>query len=446
MIRTGIFFFLILLSSVMSLADVKAPAGVKPKTDVMTPPAKAEVDIEKHKLSNNEKKQVEADAVEVKLRWSKRIPRSMSLATSKRQLRAHKYLASKNYPKAVDVLNKILERSSTEKYERAKTLVLLAQAYLSMEKTTEAEVAIADALALESLSYNESCDALLFLAQTQLLSRNYKESKINVIKYISVAPTKVPAAYIMLATIEYELQENADAQKSIETALSLSKEPQETWLFFASAVYSRNKNFLKAEEILRQLLDKRQNNKNYWMGIIGVLYEQEKYAEALKHYELADKLGYVKSSSEVNSKVALYGAGEIPYKAAKLIEHAISNGTLEKNRRNYENLASNWFTAKEYDKAIAAYQEASRLSDTGEVDLMLGQVFLEQEDWAAAEKAFRTALQKGKLKQREGFAFIGLGMTSYFKEDKESALKYFNRAVDYKAQKEAASKWLSYLK
>ncbi|MCO5113745.1 MAG: tetratricopeptide repeat protein [Bdellovibrionaceae bacterium] len=403
-------------------------------------------EIVKHKVSEDEKKKIAAEAEVIKARWSKKMPRSVSLATSKRQLRAQKYLASKNYKGAISVLDKVLSRSSTEDYERAKTLVLMAQAYMSETKNAEAEASVVEAIRLESLGYHEACDALLFLAQIQLITRNFKESQVNALKYIHIAPTKVPAAYIMLGTIQYELQEFQDAQKSVETALSLTKEPQETWLFFASAVFAKNKAYQKSENILKGLLEKRQNNKNYWMALVGVLFEQEKLDEALRYYELAEKSGLIKSTGEINNRASLFAGLEIPYKAAAIIEHGLDTGKLEKNRRNYENLANNWFMAREYEKAIAAYQKASEKSENGEIDILLGQVYLEKEDWTQAEKSFKAALKKGKLKQREGHALIGLGMATYFQDDKESALKYFNRAVNYKAQKEAASKWLSYLK
>lgn len=442
---------LILLYSSYAFSSVQDPVTHTEKAHDPAPPSKRaqklqEVDIEKHRLSQSETQKILEEAAQTKKVWSKRVARSTSLATSKRQLRAQKYLASKSYKQAVDILEKILNRSSTEGYEKAKTLVLMAQAYLGLEKYAEAEAAIQEALSLDILSYMESCDTLLFLSQVQLITRNFKEAKTNILKYIHISPNKVAPAYIMLGTIEYELQEYKDALKSIETALSLTKEPQETWLFFASAVYAKNNANPKAEEILKGLLEKRQNNKNYWMALIGVLFDQDKIDEALKYYELADKMGYIQSASEQSNRAALFAGVEVPYKAAMILEQALQSKKLEENRRNYENLASYWFAAKEYEKAILAYQKASSFSNSGEIDLLLGQVYLEKEDWIQAEKAFKLALKKGKLKLREGHALIGLGMVSYFKNDKDSALKYFNRAAEYKHQKEAATQWISYLK
>lgn len=447
----NIAYLLILLSLVLTNANAAVQDSVKEmsvpeESEAAKEAEKSKVDISLHKISNNEIEAIKKEAQVTKELWRKRIPRSISLATSKRQLRAQKYLSSKNYTEAINVLERVLDRSSTEDYEKAKTLTLIAQAHLNLKQYAKAESSITQALELETLGYHEACDALLFLAQTQLVDRNYKDAKSNLIRYNEISPNKVAPAYFMLATIEYELEEYPSSLQSLEQALKLIKEPSESWLFFAAAIYAKSDLHAKAEKILKDLVGKKPANKNYWMFLVGVLFEQDKTAEALKYFELAEKSGFIKSESEQTTRASLLMGQEIPFKAAKALEAGLADETIEKNRRNYESLASFWFVAKEYDLAIKAYNEASKLSETGEVELYLGQIYLEKEDWAQAEKSFRQALKKGNLKTREGNAYIGLGMTSYFKEDKESALRYFNQASKYKTQKEAASRWLGYLK
>lgn len=411
-----------------------------------SPDIPKEVDISKHKVTDEEVKRIKKEAKETKKLWQKKGGKSMSLATVKRQLRAQKHIAAKNYQDAVDVLQRVLDRSSSEKYEKAKSLVLKAQALMGLKKYAQAEAALVEAMGLNILSYHEMCDALMSLAQNQLITKNYKDSKKNIIKYIEVAPSEVPHAFILLATIQFEMQEYKDAERNVLKAINMTKSAPESWRYFASAVLSKNKNYKQAEKILRKLLDKRQDNKGYWMSLIGVLFEQNKNTEALKFFEMANKMGYIDSVSEQKNRSSLLFQEKIPYKAAKVIEEAIAKDKIEADGQTYETLASFWFAAKELDRAIVSYQKASQLSDDGKVDLMLGQVYLEKEDWAGAKKSFQTALKKGKLKEKEGNAIVGLGMTAYFSDDKASALRYFSQAQKYKSQEEVATRWLGFLK
>ncbi len=404
------------------------------------------IDISKHQVSEDEVDIIKTEAEALKKKWLLKVPQSYSLSTTKRFERAQRYLASGNFGRALELVEPVVTRPSSTGYEKAKALILKTQAFMSMKEYADAEKAITQAIAIGELSYTEQCEALMFLAQIHLVAQNYKAAKITLIKYIAVSSDKVPAAHIMLGTIEHELENLKSAEKHVNQALSESENPQEPWLYFASVVYLKTKKYAKAEKILKELLEKRQNNKNYWMTLIGVLFEEEKTTEALQYLELAHKQGFVTASSDINNRAALLSQEKIPYKAALVLEQAILNKDIPESQKAYEFIASFWFVAKEYGRAVEAYKKASALANSGAVELLLGQVYLEQEDWVNAEKSFQAAVKKGNLKNQVGNAVLGLGMTAYFQDDKITALKYFSKAQKYKQQKEAASRWIGFLK
>ncbi len=417
----------------------------KNKTEKINKKTK-KVDISKHQVSDEEIKNIKVEAQVLKKKWDLQVQNTFSLATTKRFERAQKYLTKGDFKHAIDLVQPVINRRSSNGYEKAKALIIKTQAYMSMREFLDAEVTITQAITIGELSYGEQCEALMFLAQIHLVAQNYKAAKLTLIKYIEVVPDKVPAAHIMLGTIENELGDLKSAEKHVDQALSESDDPQEPWLYFASVIYLKTKNFAKAEMILKNLLEKRQNNKNYWMTLIGVLFEEEKTTEALQYLELAHKQGFITASSDINNRAALLSQEKIPFKAAIVLKQAIINKDIPESQKAYEFMASFWFVAKEYSRAIEAYKKASALSDSGSVELLLGQVYLEQEDWVNAEKSFQAAVKKGNLKNQEGSAVLGLGMTAYFQDDKISALKYFAKAQKFKQQKEAASRWIGFLK
>lgn len=402
--------------------------------------------ISKHQVSEDDVKKIKEEAAKLKKEWSLRTSKMLSLATSKRFERAQKLLSRGDFGRAIDLVNPVIDRKSSNGYEQAKALILKTQALMSMQDYKTAESSIKQALEIGELSYIEQCEALMFLAQIQMLTQNYKQAKISLIQFIAVSDENIAGAHIMLGTIEHELGDLKSAEAHVDQALKETEDPQEPWLYFASVVYMKTKKLDRAEKILKTLLEKRQNNKNYWMTLIGVLFEQEKTSEALMYLELANKLGFIKGSTDINNRAALLSQEKIPYKAAMVLQQAVVNKDIPESQKVYEFMASFWFVAKEYEKSIEAYKKASALSDDGAVDLMLGQVYMEQEDWKNAEKSFKAAFKKGNLKNQEGNAVLGLGMTAYFQDDKISALKYFSQAQKYKQQKEAASRWIGFLK
>lgn len=427
-------------------ADSKKKSDTKDTKKDANEDNKKKVDIAKHQVSKEEIESIQSDAKKLKEEWSIRTPKTYSSATTKRFERAQKYLVAGDFQRAIELVEPVIQRKSSISYERSKALILKAQALMSMRDYASAEAAINEAIKLEGLSYQEQCEALMFLAQIHMVAQNYKAAKLALIKYIAVGPEKAPAAHIMLGTIENELGDLKAAEEQVGIALDQAEDPQEPWLYFASVVYLKNKKFDKAEKILKNLLEKRQNNKNYWMTLVGVLFDQEKSTEALKYLEMAHKLGFVSGASDISNRAALLSQEKIPYKAALILEQAIKNKDIPENQKVYEFMASFWFVAKEYSRSIEAYKKASALAKDGSVELLLGQVYLEQEDWVNAQKSFQAAVKKGNLKKQEGNAILGLGMTAYFQDDKVSALKYFAQAQKYKQQREAASRWIVFLK
>ncbi len=396
------------------------------------------------KISAQDLAQLKEEGQKIKKVWQVRTSRFLSEATNKRHLRAQQYLLAKKYDQAIDILNKVVNRSSSTKYEVAKTKVMISKAYIAQEKLDKAELEIKEALDLDQLSYQESCEALLQLAQVQMMAKNYMESKKTLLKYIEISPES-SVAWVMMSAVDFQLENYKEAQIAIDEAMSRTKKPQEPWIYLAANAHYKNKSYKTAEKYYRDLIAIRQTNKSYWLSLVAVLFEQNKTSEALTHYEMAYKLGHIKQDSEILTRVGLMQASDIPYKAALELEAALKDKKVKEQKSTYESLAGYWFQSKDFDKAVEAFEKASQFSKDGQVDLMLGQVYLEMEKWSQAQKSFALALKKGNLKKQAGNAYMGLGLASFFNNEKPKALQFFSKAKDFKNQKDTAEKWIGFL-
>ena len=139
----------------------------------------------------------------------------------------------------------------------------------------------------------------------------------------------------------------------------------------------------------------------------------------------------------------LYLQQDVPYKAAVVLEEGMSAGVVEKNARNYRLLSQAWVLAMESDKAIAALQEAARLSDDPELYLRLSQQYAGLYRWADAMDSAAVALDKGL--DDSGEAHMMIGMARFNLGELERARRSFSLAAADERNAEAARQWIDYI-
>jgi tetratricopeptide (TPR) repeat protein len=95
----------------------------------------------------------------------------------------------------------------------------------------------------------------------------------------------------------------------------------------------------------------------------------------------------------------LSAVNSLPYRGARVLEDAIGRQTVSLvDAAVYEKLANCWIAAREFERAVAPLQRAAELSGSGEPLVRLAEIYVERDDWPAAEVALRSALAKGGLR------------------------------------------------
>jgi tetratricopeptide (TPR) repeat protein len=105
-------------------------------------------------------------------------------------------------------------------------------------------------------------------------------------------------------------------------------------------------------------------------------------------------------------------------------------------------LANLYQVAREYDRAIPVIQKQAKLTDSGKAYERLGRSFFELGKYADAEKALRTGLSKGKMKD-PGYAWVLIGQIKHKADDREAARKAFKNASKLGAR--GGEGWLSFM-
>ncbi|MCW0269842.1 hypothetical protein, partial [Klebsiella pneumoniae] len=92
--------------------------------------------------------------------------------------------------------------------------------------------------------------------------------------------------------------------------------------------------------------------------------------------------------------------------------------------KNYRLLSQAWMLSMEDERAVPALQEAARLSDDGELDVRLGNTYLNLGNYDDCVSAVQSGLRKGGLKSPDN-ARISLGMCQYNKRRYQAAIDAF---------------------
>ena len=123
----------------------------------------------------------------------------------------------------------------------------------------------------------------------------------------------------------------------------------------------------------------------------------------------------------------------------------MASGRVSKNAKNYRLLSQAWMLSMEDEKAIPALQEAARLSTDGELDVRLGNAYLNTGKYTECAAAVRAGIRKGQLKSPDN-AQISLGMCLYNLRQYKQAIESFQVAARTARSRRTANQWINVIR
>jgi tetratricopeptide (TPR) repeat protein len=138
----------------------------------------------------------------------------------------------------------------------------------------------------------------------------------------------------------------------------------------------------------------------------------------------------------------LYMQAEVPYKAALLLDSEMIGGRVSKTAKTYRLLSQAWTLAQEDESAIPALKEAARLSEEGELNLRLGNAYLNLGQYGECVSSVRAGLEKGGIKSNDN-AHISLGMCLYNQKKYDESRTAFREASKTARSRRISNQWIS---
>ena len=312
--------------------------------------------------------------------------------------------------------------------------------------------------------------ALLSLAQLNLIQENYAKGIELILQWMSEVETVTAQSYSLLGQAYYQTGNFKKALSSMETAVTMAEEegykPRENWyVIMAASIGEMKEEIGEKESLLRQIdiyeiLVNLFPKKQYFIqlgGGYGQLGRERDYMITLK---AAYQKDFLNRESEYLALTQLLLLNQNPYWAAEVFENGqkkmitiVDEKTEEEKivpvvkdtEKNLKLLADAWRMAQEIDRAIPILEKAAKMSKDGESYVLLGNLYLSEDRLEEAAGAINKGLEKGKIKKLSP-VYLTLGQVYFELQEFDNAKKNFRIAARDKDKKikQQANNWIKY--
>jgi tetratricopeptide (TPR) repeat protein len=352
-------------------------------------------------------------------------------------------------PEAIEILDVVKDKAdSMNSYELAMMYNFYGFIYYNDEQYDKALENFAQVVEQQPIPESFELSTLFSLAQLNLMQGNYAEAIQYLERWENLNTGKIPPKNLVIkAQAYYQNKQYEEAAKFITQAVQGHEDegmiPDEGWLILQRAIFYELKQPEKVKDVLVKMV-KLFNEPKYWIQLAGMYGELGEEKTQLAIMESAYQQGYVTSGGDIFNLAQLYYYHKAPYKGARLMEQAMNDGVLEKNLRNLKFLGQSWTLAKEQEKAVPVMAQAADLSEDGELDAQLAQIYLNMENWDKAITAADNALNKGELRN-PGIPYLIKGMALYNKKEYATALNVLAEAEKFSSSKGMAQQWSKFV-
>lgn len=400
--------------------------------------------------------------------------------------KAQEAMEAEDNDTALKILNTLRASSKLSEYERQNVMNYLGFVYYNMEDIPRAMRAYEEMLRIPSIEEQIKKTTIYTLSQLHTMEENYLKAISLIEEYFTIETNPPAPAYILYAQNLYQIERYKEMIEPIETAmvvdvrrkkaqrqaalitaqaeLKKAREeiaivaaqeklanatklvntepmPKEDWYVLLNFAYFQQEDFNKVRDIQKILL-MNWPKKRYWFSLAGAYTELGEDENLIYAYDAAFTQGLLEKEAEIVTMAQLFMQAEVPFKAATLLDKEIKDGRVKGNAKNYRLMSQAFTLASEDEMAIPALKMAAKLSDEGELDLRLGNAYLNLAQYSDCSKSVRAGLKKGKIKSPDN-AQISLGMCLYNQKEYNDAIEAFKAASKSQRSKRISGQWIA---
>ena len=334
--------------------------------------------------------------------------------------------------KAKNVLNRMQSDQGLTESDKAQMYYYFAYIDSINEDLKSAKRNYIKFLSIEDADPRLKSNVISMLGQLSYSEGNYKTAIDYMEQWISMEANPSSLGFDIIAASYWQLKDKKKALKFSERALCVAKanksKPKESTYNLLIALYNENERIKDMLPLFEELV-RFYPKKRYWTQLSGVYGELKEEKKQLSSLEAAHDQRLLDKETEYVSLYQLLMRAEAPLKAARVMQYGIEKEFVKENEKHLKYLAQGWHMAQELDKAEPVYEKAAMKSKEGELYVFLGQIFLATDRYKKAKQALQLGLKKGKLKDPVTVNIL-LGQVAYELQEFEDATKFFRTAID----------------
>lgn len=334
-------------------------------------------------------------------------------------------------------------------YEKAVLAQALAQVEWARSNYDSALTNFEKAVRLDALPDLVHFSLMYQIAQLYYVNDRFDAALDKLVLWMcKVAEEKITAAsYFLKAAIYTAKSDWKNVIVAIEIAISMSDQPKESWYQLKLGAHFELEQFPKVAQTLETMIQHWPDDKSYWIQLSQVYYKLKMDDEALSVLGLAYRRDMLEKQTDIMYLSSLYSNNDVPFKAAEVLQKGLQDGFVESTTRHWTIVADAWYAAEEMEKALAAYAQAGKAADDGEIDLRRAYILVDMERWSEAATAVAAALDKGGINERKtGDAYVLQGMSEFNLGHFNKASTAWGRASKYPKAKKSAQQWMNHMR
>jgi len=398
---------------------------------------------------------VAAEESEASRQKTRRVP-SMSEATFKKLAEAQEFVDAKDMQGALRVLNDMLtsRRRPLNGNETGQVHNMLGFLYFSMEDYERAidhyRIVINQG---EDIPEGLEVTTLYTLAQLSFVAERYRDALRYMETWIGKATNPGPEPHIFMGQVYYQMEDYRSAITQIERGVAVAQERgtpvKENWWSLLNYLYYEQENWPKVLEILG-ILVKDFPKREYWIQLAGIHGQEGQEVEQLGAMEAAHAGDFLREERDFTTLAGLLMQAEVPYRAARILDKGIGDGTIEATSNNLRSLGQAWQLSQETEKAIEVFERAGKVADDGRIYERLAALYLDNDEYPKCVTAATNALNKGGLRKKQA-VYVVRGMCEYNRDRLTTARTSFSscrsearRARD-SANQRICQQWITFI-
>lgn len=368
-------------------------------------------------------------------------PETLSAATYRRLQEAQARIDEGQPVQAIATLQQLEQEVGGQPYEYALVMQYLSHAQTLADDPAAALQTVSRALRRSDLPFELALDLRYYQAKLFLALERYGEGLASLDHWFAQTAEPGAEAHYYRGFARYQLGRYEPAQESLEQALALAEKPDRRWQDVLLAAYVQGGDRRNAARLLRSMISESPGELRLWKQLASLHVEAGNKQDALATLVLADRL-HALQPGELDAIVGFYGSLGMPDKAARMLETWVQAGRLEDTPARQRHLADLWLLARERTRAQLALERVAGQTATGEVDQLLGKLYMEDGEWSKAAPALEKALAKGGLDGEAARTRVLLGVARLKAGETRQAVEAFTVAARDPATRATAEYWI----